>query len=152
VIPPGTDGEICLLSLSLVGCSAERPALFPEEPDSFDKSDYSPVAQDYLLGGTALATRSFPDADIWRSRFLMAASSPTLFSEAIRSFGLRSRAVDGITPVDISSEASQHGPSCGCEPHSAVPAKDAAVIRHPCRFFPRSAPLSPVDVCLELRV
>jgi hypothetical protein len=48
VTSPGTDGEICLFSESTTESSAEPPTLLHEEPDSFDKSDCSPVTRDYL--------------------------------------------------------------------------------------------------------
>ena len=91
--------------------------------------------------GTALATRSFPDADIWRSWFPMAASSPTLFPEVLRSCGLIAgpQAESLLPDSGVRPLSTDHLAVANRKP--AVPAKDIAVIRYPCRLCPRSAPL-----------
>jgi len=83
----------------------------------------------------SLATRSFPVADIWRSEF-QAASSPTLFSEAIRSLRPRSRAAAEIAFDRVLSEASQRGSTNVCRRLCAAPGTG-----HRCN--PASRPLFP---------
>lgn len=72
----------------------------------------------------------------------LAASSPTLFPEAIRSLRPHSRAAPGIPSSCLSSEASQHVSFKRSYRLSAIPGRDFAAIRNPCRLSPWSAPLS----------
>jgi len=70
----------------------------------------------------------------------MAASSPTLFPEVFRSPGLIAGPQVESLPLDsgVRPLSADHLTVANCE--TAAPAKDIAVIRCPCRLFPRSAP------------